>query len=80
KSTEIIQTVCRDFLSIQPQVLGHLPFDPAVEAAVNQMTPFPIFQRKGKAAAALQRLASELLMSVRLAPAISPNLEPSPAY
>ena len=80
KSAEIILTVCRDFLSIEPQVLGHLAFDTAVEAAVNQMTPFPIFQKKGKAAASLQHIATELLMSVRLAPAVSTRIEPSPAY
>jgi flagellar biosynthesis protein FlhG len=80
KSADIIKTVCRDFLSIEPQVLGHLAYDTAVETAVNQMTPFPIFQKKGKAAASLQQIAHEFLMSCRLAPAVAARLEASPAY
>ncbi len=80
KSAEIIQTVCRDFLSIEPQFLGHLAYDPAVETAVSQMTPFPIFQKKGKAAASLQQIARDFLMSCRLSPAVSTHMEPSPAY
>ncbi len=80
KSAEIIRTVCRDFLSIEPQFLGHLAYDPAVEAAVNQMNPFPIFQKKGKAAASLQQITSELLLSCRLAPAVAGRLEASPAF
>jgi flagellar biosynthesis protein FlhG len=80
KSADIIKTVCRDFLSLEPQVLGHMAFDPAVETAVNQMTPFPIFQKKGKAATTLQQIAHEFLMSCRLAPAVAAQLEPSPAY
>ncbi len=80
KSAEIIQTVCRDFLSLEPMVLGHLAFDPAVETAVNQMTPFPIFQKKGKAAASLKAIASEFLVSNRLAPVMSTRAAPSPAY
>jgi flagellar biosynthesis protein FlhG len=80
KSADIIRTVCRDFLSVEPQFLGHLAYDPAVETAVNQMTPFPIFQKKGKAAASLQQIARDFLMSCRLAPAVSTRLEASPAY
>lgn len=80
KSAEIIRTVCRDFLSIQPQFLGHLAYDPAVEAAVNQMNPFPIFQKRGKAATSFRQIASELLLSCRLAPVASHCLEPSLAY
>lgn len=80
KSADIIKTVCRDFLSIEPQLLGHLAYDLAVETAVNQMTPFPIFQKKGKAASSLQQIAHEFLMSCRLAPAAATRLETSPAY
>ena len=80
KAAEIIQAVCQDFLSVEPQVLGHLVYDPAVETAVNQMTPFPLLYRKSKATASLQQIANEFLMSCRLATHLSPRLEPSPAY
>ena len=41
KAPEIIRSVCRDFLNIQPEIMGHVLFDSGVEAAINQMVPFP---------------------------------------
>lgn len=79
KSANIIQTVCQDFLSIEPQVLGHLAFDPAVELAVNQMTPFPLM-KKNKATASLQQIANEFLMSVRVSTPWISRLAASAAY
>jgi flagellar biosynthesis protein FlhG len=66
QSPEIIQAVCADYLGIQPQILGELAFDPAVESAVNQMTPVPLLHKKGKATAALQQIALRVLKQSRL--------------
>lgn len=66
KSPEIIQSVCADFLSIQPEILGHLVYDPAVEAAVNQMTPFPLSRKKSKAILGLEQMALRLIKESRL--------------
>jgi flagellar biosynthesis protein FlhG len=66
KSPEIIQTVCQDFLKIQPQILGEVPYDPVVEAAVNQMLPYPLQHKKGRATAALQEIAQAVLKQSRL--------------
>ncbi len=77
KSPEIIQTVCADFLGIQPQVLGEVPYDSGVEAAVNQMTPFPLYQKKGRATQALQQIALRVLKQARLPK--SPWVEDNPA-
>jgi len=57
KSPEIIQSVCADFLSLQPEILGHVGFDPAIEAAVNHMTQFPLNHKKSKAGGDLAQIA-----------------------
>jgi flagellar biosynthesis protein FlhG len=66
RSPEIIQTVCADYLGIQPEILGEVPYDPIVETAINQMTPFPLLQRSGKAAQAVQQIALKVLKLSRL--------------
>jgi len=66
KSPEIIQAVCNDFLNIQPQILGQLVHDAAVEAAVNQMIPFPMGQGKSKAAQGLQQIVLRIIKESRL--------------
>ncbi len=66
KSPEIIQAVCNDFLSIQPQILGQVAYDHAVETAVNQMIPFPTNQKKSKAAQELQQIVSKIIKESRL--------------
>lgn len=80
KSVQIIQSVCEDFLSIQPQVLGHLPFDPSVEIAINQMSPQALYNKKGRSGAALRKMARTFLFSIRVARPFSGQLSPSPAY
>jgi flagellar biosynthesis protein FlhG len=66
KAAEIIQAVSQDFLHIQPKQLGHLVFDPVVETAVNQMTPFPLLQKKGKAVEILHQMALKLVLESRI--------------
>jgi flagellar biosynthesis protein FlhG len=80
KSVQIIKSVCADFLSMQPQMLGHLPFDPAVEIAINQMSPQALFQKKSQAGSALKQMARAFLFSSRLSRAITPQLDPVPVY
>ncbi len=66
KSPEIIQSVCEDFLNIQPDIMGQVAFDPAVETAIRQMVPFPLLQKKSKAMAGLDQIASRLVKESRL--------------
>ena len=66
KSPEIIQAVSNDFLNIQPQILGQLVHDPAIEAAVNQMVPFPMGQSRSKAAQGLQQIVLRIIKESRL--------------
>jgi len=66
KSPEIIQTVCRDFLNIQPDTMGHIPFDAGVEAAISQIVPFLLHQKKSKAMAGLDQIALRLVRQSRL--------------
>lgn len=80
KSVHIIKSVCTDFLSLQPQMLGHLPFDPAVDFAINQMSPQTLFKKKSQAGSALREMARTFLSSSRLPRAVSPQLRPAPAY
>jgi flagellar biosynthesis protein FlhG len=80
KSVQIIKSVCADFLSLHPQILGHLPFDPAVEYAINQMSPQALFHKKNQAGAALKQMSRAFLFSSRLTRAVTPRLKPAPAY
>ncbi len=80
KSVQIIRSVCADFLSLQPHMLGHLPFDPAVEFAINQMSPQALFQKKSQAGAALKQMARAFLFSSRLSRSIVPQMEPVPVF
>jgi len=74
KAIDIIQTVCGDFLNVQPQVLGALAFDPGVETAVNQMTPFPIYMKKGRASAAIREIARSFLITCRISRGFAASL------
>jgi flagellar biosynthesis protein FlhG len=66
KAPEIIRSVCRDFLNIQPDIMGHVLFDPGVEAAISHMVPFPLHQKKSKAMAGLEQIALRLVRQSRL--------------
>lgn len=66
KSPEIIQSVCSDFLSLQPEIMGHVSFDPTIEAAVNQMTQFPLSHKKSRAAGDLAQVALKVVKEAML--------------
>jgi flagellar biosynthesis protein FlhG len=80
KSVQIIRSVCGDFLSLQPHMLGQLPFDPAVEFAINQMSPQALFNKKSQAGSALKQMARAFLFSSRLSRSIVPQMEPVPVF
>jgi flagellar biosynthesis protein FlhG len=61
KAGQIIQKVCSDFLTVQPQIFGSLVYDPEVEKAVNQMLPFPMRSMESPAAKGLQHIALQML-------------------
>jgi flagellar biosynthesis protein FlhG len=66
KFSEILQSVCADFLQIQTKVLGYLEFDPALESAVNKMLPFLAPGQKTKAVSSLKTIAAKVLQTSRL--------------
>ncbi|HLD46455.1 MAG TPA: P-loop NTPase [Desulfobaccales bacterium] len=61
QAARIIEKVCGSFLSVVPQVLGHLSYDPAIEKAVNQMVPFPLNRENSPAALDLKEIAQIVL-------------------
>jgi flagellar biosynthesis protein FlhG len=66
KAPEIIRSVCRDFLNIHPDIMGHVLFDSGIEAAISQMVPFPLHQKKSKAMVGLDQIALNLVRQSRL--------------
>jgi flagellar biosynthesis protein FlhG len=63
QAARIIEKVCGSFLSVVPQMLGHLSYDPAIEEAVNQMVPFPLNRENSPAALDLKEIARTVLMN-----------------
>ncbi len=61
RSAEIIQRVCADFLNIKPPILGHLPFEPLVERAVNRMVISLIYRRDNKFLRGLDQIAKRMV-------------------
>jgi flagellar biosynthesis protein FlhG len=61
QAVRIIEKVCGSFLSVVPQVLGHISFDPAIEQAVNQMVPFPLNRENSPAAVDIKEIARVVL-------------------
>ena len=61
QAARIIEKVCGSFLSVVPQMLGHISYDPAIEKAVNQMVPFPLNQENSPAALDLKDIARIVL-------------------
>jgi flagellar biosynthesis protein FlhG len=66
KYAEIIGSMCQDCLSIQPEIMGHVPFDSGVEPAISQMMPFPLYQKKSRAMAGLDQTALRLVKESRV--------------
>jgi len=61
QAARIIEKVCESFLSVKPEILGHLSFDPEIEKAVNQMVPFPLNRQDSPAALDLKEIALNIL-------------------
>ncbi len=61
KSPVIIQSVCTDFLSLQPEIMGHVSHDAGIEAAVDRMTQFPLSHKKSKAGSDLAQIALKVV-------------------
>ena len=79
KTPEIIRSVCTDFLNLHPELMGHVPYDPVIEAAVNSMKLFPWGQKKSKAADALAHLAVKIIKESMLPPSASQAQVEAPA-
>lgn len=58
---DIINSVCTDFLSLKPEVMGNVSYDPVIEAAVNRMHQFPLSNKKSKAASNLAQIALKIV-------------------
>jgi flagellar biosynthesis protein FlhG len=63
---DIISSVCNEFLTLRPEIMGHVAYDPALEAAVNRISQVPLSDKKGKAAGDLAQIALKILMESRL--------------
>ena len=61
QAARIIEKVCGSFLSVTPQILGHISFDRAIETAVNQMVPFPLNWQNSQASLDLKEIALSVL-------------------
>jgi MinD-like ATPase involved in chromosome partitioning or flagellar assembly len=57
----IIREVSTKYLALQPEILGQVSFDLAVEAAVNLMIPFPLDKDESKPAQDLRAVAQKVL-------------------
>ncbi len=57
----IIREVTSKYLTLQPEILGQVSYDLAVEAAVNLMIPFPLDKDESKPARDLRAIAQKVL-------------------
>lgn len=57
----IIREVTAKYLALQPEILGQVSYDLAVEAAVNLMIPFPLDKDESKPARDLRAIAQKVL-------------------
>ncbi len=67
RAAEIIQSVCQDFLTIKPEILGHLFYDATAEVAINQMVPSLLYQRSNRLATGFEQVARRILRLARRA-------------
>jgi flagellar biosynthesis protein FlhG len=65
-SQRIVST-CQRFLGISPEVLGWIPFDDAVRAAVKARTPITLLRPDSPASKAMRRIAAELALRAGVA-------------
>ena len=63
---------------IQPEILGHISYDLAVEAAVNLMIPFPLDKDESKPAQDLRTIAQKVLEIAKI-PVNTFEIEAKPA-
>jgi|UniRef100_A0A7V6A0U6 flagellar biosynthesis protein FlhG len=61
RSPEIIQSVCEDFLSIKPEILGHIFYDPVVEVAINRMSPRLLQERTNRMVKCYEQIARKMM-------------------
>ena len=66
KYAEIIGSLCQDSLCIQPEIMGHVPFDSGVEPSISQTMPFPLYHKKSRAMAGLDQIALRLVQESRI--------------
>jgi flagellar biosynthesis protein FlhG len=79
KVPEILRSVCTDFLNLHPEIMGYVPYDPVIEAAVNSMKIFPWGEKKSKAADPLAHLALRIIKESMLPPSASQSQVEAPA-
>ena len=58
---DIIQIVCKDFLNVKPEVLGHIFYDPVVEVAINQMAPMLLMERTNRIVKCFEQIAKKMM-------------------
>jgi flagellar biosynthesis protein FlhG len=62
KYTDIIGSLCQDFLNIRSAMMGHVPFDSGVGPALSQTISLPFYQnQKSKAMSGLNQTALRLV-------------------
>lgn len=61
RSSEIIQSVCEDFLTIKPEILGHVFYDPVVEVVINRMAPTLLQERTNRMVKCYEQIARKLV-------------------
>jgi MinD-like ATPase involved in chromosome partitioning or flagellar assembly len=65
KYAAIFASMRQDLLSIQPAIMGHVPFGAGIEPAISQMVPFPLHHKRSKAEPELNQTALNLLRNGR---------------
>jgi flagellar biosynthesis protein FlhG len=65
KYAEIIGALCQDSLCIEPEIMGHVPFDSRVEPSFSQTMPFPMYHKESRAMVGLDQAALRLVHETR---------------
>jgi flagellar biosynthesis protein FlhG len=80
QAARIIEKVCESFLSVKPEILGHICFDPEIEKAVNQMVPFPLNRQDSPAAADFKEIALNILSHCYGRPGAGQEIQPAAPF